>query len=354
VLLALCAGCVNVAAYRSLGKVFVSHMTGTTATVGMRIEGVTTGAAEPWDLLHTSLLVGSFVLGSFLCGLVVPKGQVHFGGKSFYGIALVGNSVLLVAAAFVAPRSPTFTDQAGKDCAVAAGCLAAMACGLQNAMCTMHFGAVVRTTHVTGTVTDIGSTAGRAAMILLRRGCRHTRLTTIERAEIEVDAKKLQVLLPLLAGFLLGCMTGAFLHNSLGVFTFLVPAGITGTSGAIYMFFRTNLKTTIKRLEERKLREEIIEMEDCLERAHSYLQEASSDAGGSSTSRPSRREFDLDEMDNHIEHALEVMHDVEAAIADLYEGNEGEHGREHGRRPAAHSSHSPRNHSPARGHHVHG
>ena len=66
--------------------------------------------------------------------------------------------------------------------------LVAAACGLQNAMCTSHFGAIIRTTHLTGTVTDIGSTLGRISMIYLRKGCRRSRLDHVERAEVGVDA----------------------------------------------------------------------------------------------------------------------------------------------------------------------
>jgi len=315
VLLVICAGTVDVVAYEGLGHTFVSHVTGTTARVGMRIEGVSTGGSEPWDLLCSSMLVGSFIFGSFLCGLVIPKGQMHFGGKSFYGIALVLNAVLLAVAAFIAPRHPEHHDRLTDAETVISGCLAAMACGLQNAMCTMHFGAVVRTTHVTGTATDIGSTAGRAAMLLLRRGCRRKALTPLEQAEMEVDGKKLRVLLPLFFGFGLGCVLGAFLFNLLGVRALLVPAGVTGTSGSLYMLFRNRLKIKLKQLESSWLKIEVQQVEESLARAHSYLQR--SEAGESSARHGSQGDLDLDDVDSQIGHALEFVHDVESTIMDL-------------------------------------
>lgn len=76
-------------------------------------------------------------------------------------------------------------------------CLVAAALGLQNAMCTSHFGAIFRTTHVTGTVTDIGSTLGRISIIYLRKGCRRSRLSDVELAEVGVDRRRLAVLLGL-------------------------------------------------------------------------------------------------------------------------------------------------------------
>jgi len=304
VVLAVCAGAVDVVASRSL-DVFVSHVTGTVAKVGMRLEGLTTGTSETWDVFHSVLLVAAFVFGSFLCGLVIPKNQVHFGGKSFYGVALLANSCLLVAAGFLAPP---VLESATEARAVAAGCLAAMACGLQNAMCTMHFGAVVRTTHVTGTATDIGSTAGRAAMILLRSGCRRRKANDFERMELWDDAMKLFVLLPIFAGFLLGTILGAFLHSKMGAHALFAPAMITGITGLLYTFLRTQLKRQIKKFEERRLQDELLEMESALQKAHSYLETASH--GGT-------HRDDLDDLDDIIGQSLRVMHDVEASIAEL-------------------------------------
>jgi len=254
----------------------------------------------------------SFICGSFICGLVIPKNQVHFGGKSFYGLALLFNSGLLIAAAFCAPLHPAQGDSVTDAEAVIAGCLAAMACGLQNAMCTMHFGAVVRTTHITGTSTDIGSTAGRAVMILCRGGCTRRRLGALERGEVEDDVRKLQVLVPLLVGFFLGTLLGACLHRSMGLSALLVPAAVTGTLGFVYMFFRTKLKAHIKSLEQRRLRASVMEMEEALERAHSFL----SNQAGRPDQAPGAEEWA--ELDHQIEHALAVMHDVEATIAEEF------------------------------------
>uniref|UniRef100_A0A7S4R3G9 H(+)-exporting diphosphatase n=2 Tax=Alexandrium monilatum TaxID=311494 RepID=A0A7S4R3G9_9DINO len=74
VVLALCAGVVDAVGPSSLA-VFVSHVTGTVARAGMRIEGVTTGMNENWDIFHCMMLVTSFIFGSFVCGLLIPKNQ---------------------------------------------------------------------------------------------------------------------------------------------------------------------------------------------------------------------------------------------------------------------------------------
>ena len=148
------------------------------------------------------LLVLSFLIGAYACGLLIDKNQVHFLGKAFYGLALVLNSSLLVSAAFIPGR-------------LLPVCLVAAACGLQNAMCTSHFGAIIRTTHVTGTVTDIGSTLGRISMIYLRKGCHCSQLNDIERAEVGVDARKLAVLFGLWSFYFMGGLFGVYMEPGL-------------------------------------------------------------------------------------------------------------------------------------------
>ena len=229
---------------------------------------------------------------------LIDKNQVHFGGKSLYGVALVGNALLLGAA--VAMSRP-----------LASGCLAAAACGLQNAMCTSHFGAVVRTTHVTGTLTDLGSTLGRLAMMHLRH-CRRQKLNILEKAEVGVDLRKLLVLLPMWVAYVLGSTIGAYFEHVLGSYALLIPASCTLTLGLVYtllrpfisvnlrFIFRTLkplktdckpllqtslsaarslLKETIKRFEQERLSEKIREVQLAFVRT------------GSRPSRPSREAF---------------------------------------------------------------
>ena len=152
--LAACAGAANVIAFKSW-HLYASHVTGSTSAMAFRLEGYHQGEYGSESLKEACFLVLSFVLGAYACGLLIDKNQVHFLGKAFYGLALVLNSTLLVLAAFLPGR-------------LLPVCFVSAACGLQNAMCTSHFGAIIRTTHVTGTVTDIGSTLGRISMIYLR------------------------------------------------------------------------------------------------------------------------------------------------------------------------------------------
>jgi len=297
--LAMCAGFVNAVAYRSWG-VYVSHVTGDTTSIGMHIEGYHAGRVGFFPLGVSVAILFSFLAGAFLCGMLVDKNQVHFGGKSFYGIALVGNAALLFISLLM-PRHQL------------AACFAAAACGLQNAMCTSHFGAIVRTTHVTGTVTDIGSTSGRIAMIFLRKGFRFSNLNVVEQAEVVVDARKLLVLLPMWGCFLLGTTLGAYLETVFKIYALLLPAFLTLSVGLVYTFFRQKLKGYLKRIEQERLSKDIHDMHETMERTQAHLKVLRSN------SNPQQHD-DADEtglvieLDEEVGNMLETMHDVEANV----------------------------------------
>jgi len=291
--LAGCAGFVNACVFLAWGS-FASHMTGTSSKIGLFLEDYDHDEAQAWAMTKALCMVFSFVLGSFTCGMLIDKNQVHFGGKSLYGVALVGNAVLIFAAALV-PNLPTLSV-----------CLAATACGLQNAMCTSHFGAVVRTTHVTGTLTDIGSTLGRIAMVYLRKGCRRSRMNVLEKAEIGVDSRKLLVLLPMWVSFVMGSTVGAYAEHLFGVYALFFPASMTLTVGLVYMFLRQLLADMFTRIEQEGLREKLMDMHLAFQRAGTRLSEAE---GGVPE--------ELQELDAEMGTMLEALDEVGSGVENL-------------------------------------
>jgi uncharacterized membrane protein YoaK (UPF0700 family) len=91
-----------------------------------------------------------------------------------------------------------------------------MACGLQNALATQYSAAVVRTTHITGIVTDLGIALGK---FVAGRG---------------VDGWRVWLYLGLLFGFASGGAAGGQAFHALGVGALWVPAIGVGTLGAGY------------------------------------------------------------------------------------------------------------------------
>merc|ERR1719330_1315628 len=217
-----------------------------------------------------------------------------------------------------------------------AACLAACASGLQNAMCTMHLGAVVRTTHVTGTVTDIGSTSGRAAMIMLRGLANgSTRLGYLDRVELDVDLKKLRVLLIIFFSFAFGCYFGSLLYTSILLKTMLVPAVITWLCGVLYTFLRGTLKKQIKKMERKRIAEEMGEVHQALEAAHVLVKKHTTNRSGV----PDEERMEIAEQ---MEHALEALHNLQEAISELDEEEDEEEADGAARLPSFFSRRSER------------
>ncbi|WP_418054919.1 YoaK family protein [Pseudohongiella spirulinae] len=139
--MATIAGYVNVVML-SFFAVPVSHMSGAVSHLGINL-----AAVELADVMLAAAIVAGFFLGALLSGLVLRDTQ--FKMKRRYGFLLILESGLLTLTMFLALRGANATVP-----------LAAMACGLQNAMASSYRGLTLRTTHVTGIVTDLGALLG--------------------------------------------------------------------------------------------------------------------------------------------------------------------------------------------------
>lgn len=209
VVLACIAGMVNVIGYLGFEHLAVSHVTGTTSLLGAALaRGDWGDVAQLWAVLI------AFSLGAMLSGLVIQDSTLRLGPR--YGVALALEAALLVAAV------PMFERRQ-----LAGALLAAMACGLQNAMVTTYSGAIVRTTHLTGMFTDLGIGLGH-----LLRG-------------MPLQIRRLSLSALVISGFLAGGVAGSWLFAAYGYRALLVPALLTGATGTGYVLYRNlRLSTT--------------------------------------------------------------------------------------------------------------
>ncbi len=116
----------------------VSHMSGSVSKIGIDLVN---GNAD--DLQAFLGIVGGFLIGAFLSGVIIGNRNLRPGRR--YGHSLLIQGTLLMIATFLA--------QYGYLIAVP---LAATACGMQNAMASSYRGLTLRTTHISGVVTDFG------------------------------------------------------------------------------------------------------------------------------------------------------------------------------------------------------
>lgn len=200
--LAAIAGCINAIGFLGAHHQALSHLSGTVTNFGTELARGELALAR-----HAALVIVFFFLGCVLSGLIIRQSTLRAGRR--YGAALIVEAGLLLAATYFLRHGAFSGDY-----------LAAMACGLQNAMATSYSGAVIRTTHITGIVTDLGIALGLAAR-------RH-----------RVDWRRMRLYLVLLAGFLAGSAAGGVGYLHLGYDTLLIPAAAAGLTGLAHTFVK--------------------------------------------------------------------------------------------------------------------
>ena len=199
-LLALNAGMLNVMGLITVLHQSISHMTGNVSLFAM--------ALWSWNLdtlLYLGLITLCFVIGSFYSGLILGNGPVRL-GKS-YGVPLTLVSLFIFLCWVFLPYFPRY-----------ALLWASTAMGVQNAMVSHYRGTIIRTTHLSGVLTDLGLAFG-----YLARG-------------LKVDPRRLILHFLILFGFLLGGILAAILYHYLHIHAFLIPALLTGLMSILYWF----------------------------------------------------------------------------------------------------------------------
>ena len=180
----------------------LSHMSGTATILSTDLVRGDLGLAA-----HAALVLAWLFLGCVLSAMIIRQSALQAGRR--YGVALMIEAILLGGAALLLRQGANAGDY-----------LAAMACGLQNALATTYSGAVIRTTHVTGILTDLSIAAGLGL-----------------RGE-PVEHRRVTLHLVLFAGFLAGGIVGGAALLRFGYDALFGPAILTGLAGATYAMHR--------------------------------------------------------------------------------------------------------------------
>lgn len=196
--LAFVAGAANAGGFLAVHQ-YTSHMT-----------GVVSAMADNLALSNlVPILVGFSALMSFLLGATCTSVTVRWARRrklhSEYALPLVVEAALLVLFGLIGHRFQGHTP-------LGTIMLLCFTMGLQNAIITKISGAVIRTTHLTGMVTDIGIAVGRLLLAA----------NDNDSAEGSNNSKKIRLLSSLIGLFFIGGVTGALGFRHLG-FLFTIP-----------------------------------------------------------------------------------------------------------------------------------
>jgi len=201
--MALVAGAVNAGGFLAVSH-YTSHVTGVASSLAdeLALGDVTTALVALGMIL-------SFLAGAFTCTTLISLGQRRR-LRSRYAITLIFEAGLLLVFGFLGhqlEREIVFTLPATVM-------LLCFIMGLHNVVTTIITGATVRTTHLTGIVTDIGIELSRLAYRNI-----HTRHG---RDRIIANRKRLSLNVLIVVSFLIGGLGGALGFRHIG-FKVTVP-----------------------------------------------------------------------------------------------------------------------------------
>jgi uncharacterized membrane protein YoaK (UPF0700 family) len=196
--LAFVAGAVNAGGWLAVGY-YTSHMTGIVSSLA---DNLVLGRAG-------LVLAGLVALLSFLLGAICTTWLVNWGMRqalrSAYGLPLMLEAALLLVFGLFGASLDLLQ-------AVLVPLTVVLLCfimGLQNAVITKISKARIRTTHVTGLVTDLGIELGKLLFVNRRPGL----------PRVRADRQRLRVHLQLIVCFLGGGVAGALGFKHLGYFS---------------------------------------------------------------------------------------------------------------------------------------
>ncbi|PMH43194.1 hypothetical protein BCU68_04180 [Vibrio sp. 10N.286.49.B3] len=205
-LLAALAGSVNAIGLLDFQHQAISHLSGTVTLLGSNLIQDTSSLPDYKQSLHLILIITSFMAGAALSGFYIESTALKLGRRYSFALCIEGSLLLL---ALFALAQGSITGQY----------FASAACGLQNAMLTTFSNAIIRTTHVTGVITDLGIMIGEWLKGKM------------------FDKRKAKLLIAIVTGFLFGGATGTCLFIKYQIYAFLFPATCSFVLALLYSLY---------------------------------------------------------------------------------------------------------------------
>lgn len=200
--LAYVAGAINAGGFLAVQQ-YTSHVTGMVSAIA---DNFVLGQLEL--VANGTIAVLSFLLGAMCCAILVNFSR-RKSMASEYAIPLLLESALILCFGLLGAKLATYKGLLVPFTVV----LLCFIMGVQNAVITKLSGAVIRTTHMTGIVTDLGIELGKLVYWNAERNA---------IPPVLADRERIKVLGGLLVAFFLGGVSGAFGFKQFG-YGFTVP-----------------------------------------------------------------------------------------------------------------------------------
>lgn len=180
----------------------VSHMSGVVSKISIDV-----ASQDHQDIANLLFIFIGFFAGAGVSGFWIGAG--NFKPKIEYAYVLLMESLSLIAALIL------FRHHQNNGLL-----FVSFACGLQNAMASSYMGLIVRTTHVTGIVTDLAVLLGQAA--------KHK----------HVKKWKIFFLTSLLGGFFAGGVAAMAAYRHYSFYALLLPSLLCAGAAAVFYLAR--------------------------------------------------------------------------------------------------------------------
>lgn len=199
--LALNAGMINVLAILNVSHQAISHMTGNVSYLVVDL------LQQNWfNVLFLVGVIFFFMLGAFYSGFIIRDANLRFGRR--YGAVISLEAIFLLMSWLFITHYPHY-----------ALLWAATACGMQNALASTYKGTIIRTTHLSGVLTDLGLAIGYKV-----RG-------------LYVNPKRIVLHVLIVIGFFTGGIIGGFAFHFSPDQSFLYPTVLTIILATTYWYF---------------------------------------------------------------------------------------------------------------------
>lgn len=212
VFLALMAGCVNAVAIFGCEGIAVSHITGMISKSTISIS-----SGETVGLTEILSIIALFFVGAVTAGIATGERAFHL--RKTNGIIIFAIGILILTPLFLNAQHSLM--------------MLSFLMGLQNGMVVSVRGVLVRSTHMTGNLTDLGVYIGY-----------RIRGNKSENAYLGLVPGMLIV------GFVLGGIIGVLLYNLMGIYVLFAISGLYIIMGIAYFHIRKTSSQALQNLPE--------------------------------------------------------------------------------------------------------